>query len=246
MITRLTTIVFLATTLIPGSVLGQTTYTIPDSLRYLRLPDDPTEFVEDFVWKANHNDTRRWPPVIEHIFRVGCVADGGWAGDVFAALEKVAETDFEVRWEFASGLGLFWRFNNGVDRCTVDHSRIERLLTGYIRAEYEAGVLEENVSTITGGMLNALTASDNPDTYALVREILHDMRVVEHIRSLAWPTLQQMRQRIYGETKAVADSTVWANAVKAGASLMCLGYVTCHLAVDEVDDTIPPFFKERK
>ena len=216
--------------LIPGpSVLsGQTTYEIPESLRHLRLPNDPLEWVRDFVWKANNRESRSRPPIAEHIFRVGCVADGGWAADAFAALEREAETDFEVRRAFTSAIGRHWSVNveYGHDRCAVDHPRIEGLLTGYLRTEHQAGRLETGQDYGVGWrILRHLSVSDDPNTYALVRQVFHDMKVEDGVRGYAWTALGEMRQRIYGETEAVADSTVRADARKAGVRLPC-GYCT--------------------
>lgn len=223
-----TAVVVAALVPFPSLLSGQTTYQIPESLRHLRLPNDPLEWVRDFVWKANNRETRSRPPIAQHIFRVGCVADGGWAADAFAALEREAETDYEVRRAITSAIGRHWSVNvkHGFDRCAVDHPRIEGLLTGYLRTEHEEGRLETGREYDVGlTVLESIHVSDDPDTYALVRRVFHDMKVEDGVRSYAKTALKEMRQRIWGETEAVADSTVRADAGKAGVRLPC-GYCT--------------------
>ena len=202
--------------------LDTTTYALPDSVRHLRLSTNPADFVREVQMGRADGRGRRSPA---HLFEVGCVADGGWPEAVFNALERFSEVNLEVRQRFAGGLGTHWVVNveGGYDRCTVDHLRIEALLTRYLREDYEAGRLSGGYGPgVVGGVLRDLEASDNPETYALVRDILYDETVARLHRERAWSTLAGMRQRMYGETGAVADSTIVTNAEKAGIDLTCV------------------------
>ena len=202
--------------------LDTTTYTLPDSVRHLRLSTNPADFVREV--RMGRADGRG-PRSPADLFEVGCVADGGWPEAVFNALESFSEVNFEVRQRFADGLGTHWVVNveGGYDRCTADHLRIEALLTRYLREDYEAGRLVGGYGPdVARGVLRDLGASDNPETYALVRDILYDETVARWHREDAWSTLAGMRRRMYGETRAVADSTIVANAEKAGIDITCV------------------------
>ncbi len=205
-----------------STLLGQdtTTYTIPDSLRYLQLSADPLEFVREV---QTESPNRGW---WRHLFKVGCVANGGWPEAVFNALERFSEINFEVRGRFAEEVASHWAVNvrYGYDRCAVDHPRIEALLVRYVREDHEAGWLGGSYlgPQIAWNALRRLGVSDNPETYALVRDILYDETVAQWFRESAWSSLAAMRQRMYGETEAGARNAVQAEAEKAGIDINCV------------------------
>ena len=102
---------------------------IPDSLRYLRLPDDP-DSMPHYIAEGKRS--------VQEIFQVGCPADGGWPEAAYNAVLRVAETDFETRLAVARGFSSVYR-----EVCPTDLQSMESWMVKELLAEYRAGLLGE-------------------------------------------------------------------------------------------------------
>lgn len=156
---------------------------LPESMAYLRLPDDPTEAVRVLLEGHAGGPTR--------LFEAGCPSDGGWAGAAFAALEGMAETDPRTRramvglWE-----GELWRAfekehgypNDFGLRCPADFppERAGPWLAAELRRAWETGVFADERPTyhplepVRSILLEAMEWTTAPEAYAVLRDIARD------------------------------------------------------------------------
>lgn len=99
---------------------------VPDSLYYLRLPDNPEEYTDS----VEHGRQRAG-----EFLRVGCPSDHPWSGAVLTALENRAETSLRVRGKWADGIaGIGFH-----DCSTTDLQRMEDWVVRWATAGYESG-----------------------------------------------------------------------------------------------------------
>ena len=159
---------------------------LPDSLAYLRLPDDPAEAVWALLEGHAGGPTR--------LFSVGCPSDGGWAGAAFAALEGMAETDpraqravvslwyIELRWAFEKEHG----YPNDIDPlCPADFppERAGPWLAAELRRAWEGGVFSDMrtpwhpLEPVRTMLLEAMAWTTAPEAYAVLRDIARDPEV---------------------------------------------------------------------
>ena len=179
-IRRLTATATAAVGAVLAAAPGLAGQTIPDSLRYLRLPADPAEFVHEVSqgWYEDGTGQRGSREALA-LFAVGCPADGGWAGDAYTALVEAAETDFSVRRE------LVRTFANVIEWgevCLTELSTYRTWLVERLREEWEDGLLSPDDATterLFGTLIYYFTNMANPtaDAYALLRQISRDPNV---------------------------------------------------------------------
>jgi len=140
---------------------------------------------------------------IFHFFEAGCPSDGGWAAAAFAALEKAAETDDDIRWALATSLGA--RVLSG-NLCPSDVPGFEAWLAGHLRRQWSDGAMSDRVGATgdEGGdpgnwpfvLLSYVSLSQDSATRALVRDIAMDSTVTDYWRDQAARTMITQR---YGE-----------------------------------------------
>lgn len=189
---RLLAAAFVATLVTPPATAAQDK--LPRSLARLGLPEDPADV-------PNRVLTRGLP--IFHVFEAGCPSDGGWAAAAFAALEKAAETDEEIRWALAASLGA--RVLSG-NLCPSDLPGFEAWLAGQLRRRWSDGAMSDKTGATgeEGGspdnqtffLLSYVSLSRDSATRALVRDIAMDSTVADYWRDQAARTMITQR---YGE-----------------------------------------------
>ena len=164
---------------------------LPDSLAYLRLPDDPAEAVWALLEGHAGGPTR--------LFSVGCPSDGGWAGAAFAALEGMAETDPRARramanlwrWELWLAFEKEHGYPNASDpRCPADFppERAGPWLAADLRRAWEAGVFADERPAsyhphepMRTALLEAMEWTTAPEAYAVLRDIARDPGVYSEL-----------------------------------------------------------------
>ena len=141
---------------------------LPDSLKWTSLPSDPADFPAKV--KAGSD-------VLSLFHGAGCPSDGGYAAAAYEALVKAAETDWKIRLKVARHHGTRLRLG---PLCPNNLSGYEMLLTKWLRAEWEAGSLDQDKldwqKTVGGEMLGMgiLAHGTDPATYELLQSIARD------------------------------------------------------------------------
>ena len=87
MTTRIALLITALAAFAPPPLSGQVE--VPDSLYWLRLPDDPEEYADSIEWGTRISANA--------FLRVGCPSDHPWSAAVLTALENRAETSLQVR-----------------------------------------------------------------------------------------------------------------------------------------------------
>ena len=147
---------------------------VPDSLYWLRFPDNPEHFADSVV--------AGWSP--SKFLKVGCPSDSPWADGVLTALEERAKTDVWLRGRLADRLPGIRGF-----RCpAADVQRAEDWVVQWVKTEYASGAwFKDSYVANAGYELVAVldVFSDSPEVEALSHTILCDERVVLSIREEA-------------------------------------------------------------
>ena len=143
---------------------------LPDSLKGTGLPSDPADFPAKVKAGAH----------VYKLYRAGCPSDGGWAGAARAALVEAAETDLAIRREVATDHRVMLGMGEGIGGCPADLPRFEALLAKWLRADWEAGLLDGSNPDLSGVVgANLLVTGDlsnarDPAMYELLRSIARD------------------------------------------------------------------------
>ena len=186
-----------ASAIAPGLV-AQTTG-IPDSLRYLGLPDDP-DSVPNSVTSDNYT--------FSNMFAVGCPSGGGWPEKAYNAVLKAAETDFDIRTNVAGTLGAML----GGSRCPSDQRAFEHWMADRLRGEWQAGLLHEwddDDETLWPAYILWLELGGTMlASYNVLREIACDGEADMVGRDLSAVAMEMVWIRLHGDDRATARDAV--------------------------------------
>ena len=148
---------------------------VPDSLYWLRLPDNPEDFADSVAAGTK---------TASDFFQVGCPSASPWAAAALTALEGRAETDITMRAWLADGLDVM-PFH---DCPASDMERAEDWAVRWIDTEYASGAwftvtYRYNAGEQLMGLLDNYLQS--PRAVELRNKIANDTCVHRWIRAMA-------------------------------------------------------------